>query len=47
MTRMGATLGETSEITGELNENMDGLETVIRDIAKQIFCYCYTGSTGR
>jgi len=35
MTRMGATLGETSEITGELNENMDGLETVIRDIAKQ------------
>lgn len=35
MARMGATLGETSEITGELNENMDGLETVIRDIAKQ------------
>lgn len=35
MARMGATLGETNEITGELNENMDGLETVIRDIAKQ------------
>ena len=28
MARMGATLGETNEITGELNENMDGLETV-------------------
>tara|TARA_R110000851_G_scaffold108116_6_gene229019 strand:+ start:11248 stop:13476 length:2229 start_codon:yes stop_codon:yes gene_type:complete len=35
MTRMGATLGETSEITGELNENMDGLESVIRNIASQ------------
>lgn len=35
MARMGATLGETSEITGELNENMDGLESVIRNIAAQ------------
>ncbi len=35
MARMGATLGETSEITGELNENMDELEITIRDIAKQ------------